>query len=110
MPAKAARARGVARAVFPTRFAGVNLAGAQRAPRTPPSAPSARDDERRARRDRRGATPIQSSTPSAPAEELDTPRKYHFEVRGADAKRAFDRSKIKCMCHEVSEATTANFT
>ena len=60
--------------------------------------------------DRRGATPIQSSTPFAHAEELDTPRKYHFEVRGADAKRAFDRSKIKCMCHEVSEATTANFT
>jgi len=29
-------------------------------------------------------------------------------VRGADAKRAFDRSKIKCMCHEVSEATTAS--
>ena len=57
--------------------------------------------------DRRGATPIQSSTPYAHAEELDTPRKYHFEVRGADAKRAFDRSKIKCMCHEVSEATTA---
>ena len=56
--------------------------------------------------DRRGATPIQSSTPFDHVAELDTPRKYHFEVRGADAKRAFDRSKIKCMCHEVSEATT----
>ena len=38
--------------------------------------------------------------------EAESQRKYHFEVRGAEAKRDFDRSKVKCMCHEVSEGTT----
>lgn len=80
-----------------------------RRPEKAADAPSLETTAVAATDDRRGATPIQSSTPSAHVAELDTPRKYHFEVRGADAKRAFDRSKIKCMCHEVSEATTATF-
>ena len=78
-----------------------------RRPEKAADAPSLETTAGAAEEDRRDATPIQSSTPYAPVAELDTPRKYHFEVRGADAKRAFDRSKIKCMCHEVSEVTTA---
>ena len=107
-------------------FPGPNAAPRQRPPLTSPfpsfappppprrpekaaDAPSLETTAVAAEHDRRGATPIQSSTPYAHVAELDTPRKYHFEVRGADAKRAFDRSKIKCMCHEVSEATTVIF-
>ena len=33
-------------------------------------------------------------------------RLYHFQVKGADAKRDIDRSMIKCMCHEVAVAAS----
>lgn len=31
---------------------------------------------------------------------------YHFQVKGADAKKSIDRSMIKCMCHEVAAAAS----
>jgi CBS domain-containing protein len=31
-------------------------------------------------------------------------RMYHFEIKGADAKKNMDRTMIKCMCHEVAAA------
>lgn len=34
----------------------------------------------------------------------DNERFYHFEIRGAEAKRNIDPEKIKCMCHEVAVA------
>lgn len=49
--------------------------------------------------------PSDASRRSSPVAEAESQR-YHFEVRGAEAKRDFDRSKVKCMCHEVSEGTT----
>ena len=52
------------------------------------------------------ADPSDASRRSSPVAEAESQRKYHFEVRGAEAKRDFDRSKVKCMCHEVSEGTT----
>ena len=36
--------------------------------------------------------------------EADEPLLYHFQVRGADAKLAVNRDRIKCMCHEVAAA------
>ena len=46
-------------------------------------------------------------TPPPPPDEPpkdEEKRLYHFEVRGADAKRAMDPDKIRCMCHEVAVA------
>lgn len=33
-------------------------------------------------------------------------RLYHFQVKGAEAKKSIDRSMIKCMCHEVAAAAS----
>ena len=33
-------------------------------------------------------------------------RLYHFQVKGAEAKKSIDRSMIKCMCHEVAVAAS----
>lgn len=85
--------------------------GAPRAAAPPPVnavdvAPRAGDVE--AGHDRAAAgDPSDASRRSSPVAEAESQRKlYHFEVRGAEAKRDFDRSKVKCMCHEVSEGTT----
>tara|TARA_B110000977_G_scaffold78825_3_gene106029 strand:+ start:2244 stop:3569 length:1326 start_codon:yes stop_codon:yes gene_type:complete len=34
----------------------------------------------------------------------DDKKLYHFEIKGAEAKKEFDRTLIKCMCHEVAAA------
>jgi len=55
-----------------------------------------------------------SSSSAHPASQRDDPpepaggekRLYHFQVKGADAKRDIDRSMIKCMCHEVAVAAS----
>ena len=49
--------------------------------------------------------------PASPRDEQTEPaggekRLYHFQVKGAEAKKSIDRSMIRCMCHEVAAAAS----
>lgn len=69
----------------------------------PTSSPYTHYDARLAR-----APPPDDPPPPPPPPDDPPPdeekRLYHFQVRGADAKRAMDPEKIRCMCHEVAVA------
>ena len=45
--------------------------------------------------------PTEPNTPAGGDKRL-----YHFQVKGAAAKKSIDRSMIKCMCHEVAAAAS----
>ena len=91
---------------FGTHGAGAHTAAASRDP--PPSAAHAAHPIAPV-----SATPTSRKKSSSSASSVsgahDVPdaakkKMYHFEIKGADAKKNMDRTLIKCMCHEVAAA------